>query len=268
MMNTYCFRRVPMKQTVLLAPFLIPLLTGGLWAAPGSVSGLASDSTLLSQLLKMAPDTIPAPVRAPGVAAPTAPHNPLKIFINLNAAKVSDPQKPADAKNIFNAAGIRVTDATSGTDVAILNADIECGGQAVKGPKEGPNVLTQKNINGPITFTLRFPRPVCEFSFNRAALIAGVNGVIHPTWSAFAIAADDRTEIDHTTEQTTRYFNRSRPDPAETFTLKAEKMTNGFMSVRISSNGDSFGGPKGSYHEAGFSGVLMTSINVTYCALP
>jgi len=55
-----------------------------------------------------------------------------------------------------------------------------------------PNVFHQTGANGPISFTIRFAHPLRRFSFTRAQLVAGPNGITHPGWSAEVLDAKGR----------------------------------------------------------------------------
>ncbi len=49
-----------------------------------------------------------------------------------------------------------------------------------------PNAFTQVGAADHMSFELSFTQPLTQFQFTRVKLIAGVNGVTHPSWQAYA----------------------------------------------------------------------------------
>ncbi len=187
----------------------------------------------------------------------------VKIHLNINKSDAS--KGDVSALDVLEAAEISVKDITPGTSIEFMNAGHKYDGQAFGSPKEGPNVLTQTKVNGPITFTMKFSKRICRFAFKRPNLIAGTSGITHPRWSVRALDAN-MNEVTVSAEEMVRYFDRSKPSPERLFTMNAPEGSKGFDSVRISSDGDLYGhGSPGSQHFTAFSGVLMSSIVIAYC---
>jgi hypothetical protein len=242
-----------MKRTRLLFPLAVPLLTANLFAGAFDLTGM-NFADIAAAAKKEQPVVLAGGDAAPG---------PLTVELHINDVDASKGDVPA--QGVLGEAGISVDNATPGTNVSIVSAGRLYEGAAVVPPAAGPNLLTQRGVNGPITFTLTFKKPVCRFSFTRPALIAGASGVSHPRWSVRAFDAK-MNEAAVAAEELIRYFDDSKPSPERAFPLVAPEGSTGFTSIRISSDGDLYGrGSPGSAHFAGFSGVLMDSIQITYC---
>ena len=90
-----------------------------------------------------------------------------------------------------------------------------------------PNVLTQVGAADHMSFELSFTQPLTQFQFTRVKLIAGVNGVTHPAWQAYAYdSAGNVTSI------ASEGFTSSYADvPSQTYTLSGQ----GIVRVRFDS---------------------------------
>ncbi|MBI4596220.1 MAG: carboxypeptidase regulatory-like domain-containing protein, partial [Candidatus Tectomicrobia bacterium] len=134
--------------------------------------------------------------------------------------------------------GITLTSVTPGSTVCVTSNSLEYGGQAVEASSP-PNMLSQCNLNGAVTFTLNFSTPLDRFDFTRPSLIAGESGIIHPEWYATAFNSSG-TQIDRVSEGS---IASSSNVPAQTFILFGP----GITSVQF----NSFTG------SAAFSAVLL-----------
>lgn len=187
--------------------------------------------------------------------------------LNLNAVDAS--AGPVPASEILERAGIQAVHHTPGSRLCIVSAQCEYEGKAVVPLAEDrPNLLTQKDAAGPVTFTLRFPRLVRALEFVRPALFAATgSGVSHARWSAYALDQQGN-RLGMIGEELIRHFDRRRLYPAWTFRLMADDPEQGFIAVRVNSDGNLYGlgqdGAPTTVYFAGFSGVLMGDILIHY----
>ncbi|MBI4248915.1 MAG: hypothetical protein HY611_05385, partial [Elusimicrobia bacterium] len=240
-----------MMTPLRLAPLLMPFLAANLFAlSPASQFAAGVEEALESARKDARAIMIAAAAQADSDA-------PLTVKLNINSVDAS--RGDVDATQVLKDAGIKIRVKTEGTMVCIQNACFLYEGKAVVPPApDRPNVLTHKLVNGPISFTLEFSRPVCAFSFTRPALIAGEHGVSHPRWAAQAFGKQGE-ERAMAGEDLIRYFVRTKPKSALPVTLEAKDPANPIAAVRISSDGNLYGvdedGRPGTVHFAGFSGV-------------
>ena len=108
--------------------------------------------------------------------------------------------------------GIKLTASTAQRIAAFDDRDVYAG-KAIKA-SSGRGVFMQQGGN-PVSYTLEFATPLKSISFDRVALIAGPNGVTHPTWNAVAQDAAGAT-VATVNEDEIRSFSDV---PSRTFTL-------------------------------------------------
>lgn len=143
---------------------------------------------------------------------------------------------------------ISISDVTPGTQVFIVSANKIYGGRSLQS-SSGNNMLTQGDSLDPVSFTLNLPKPVQVVSFTRPKLIAGVNGITFPEWTAQALDAKHNPLGEPVGEPLgagEKYFHDV---PAETFTLRGPNI----KAVRFWSN---------NHHFAAFSAVHIDDLTL------
>lgn len=180
------------------------------------------------------------------VAAPVYAQAP-PIVVNFDSVDASAGQ--VDATSYFASIGATLSDVTTGTSVLIFNNKNLYAGQAAV-PTSAPNLIQQSGTPGcgPVSFRLVFATSataysVASVSFNRAMLLAGPSGIIHPAWSAHAFDSTG-TEVAHVGEPLIGSFVNV---PPQAFTLTGPDI----RSVRFDSDCRGV---------AAFSGVLIDDL--------
>lgn len=180
------------------------------------------------------------------LAAPSYAQAP-PIVLNFDSVDAS--AGAVDATSYFTSIGATLSDVTLGTSVQIINNKNLYGGQAAV-PTSAPNLIQQSGTAGcgPVSFRLVLATSataysVASVSFNRAMLLAGPSGVIHPAWSAHALDSSG-TEVATVGEPLIASFSNVPPQP---FTLTGPDI----RSVRFDSNCMGI---------AGFSGALIDDL--------
>lgn len=141
--------------------------------------------------------------------------------------------------------GITLGDVTPGTLVVIDNAKNFYEGRALRAAS-APNVLTQINSNDPVSYTLRFARPLASLQFTRPMLLAGETGITFPAWRAEALDGSGRVvaAAGEPLGSGAAYYSNV---PARTFTLDGP----GIAALRFRSE---------NRHFAAFSAVVIDDL--------
>lgn len=176
----------------------------------------------------------------------SSPQHASAVIVDFDAldASASSITGPALASYLAGF-GISLSGVTPGTNVAVIADQNLYGGTAMDSPS-APNILSQIGSNNPVTFTMNFSSPLDSFSFTRATLLAGPNGITHPAWQAYAFNAS-MTQLAFASEGLIASFSNVL---AATYTLSGP----GITSVRFDSQNGNF---------AAFSGVLLDNLNFT-----
>jgi hypothetical protein len=144
--------------------------------------------------------------------------------------------------------GVTVTDITPGTQVYIVNDKNVYQGRTLRA-SSGHNVLTQGSSTEPVSFKLTLAEPAKMVQFTRPKLIAGVNGISFPEWSAQAFDGSGKIIGDSVGEPLGRGPTYYHDIPAKTFVFTGP----GIKSVSFSSK---------NHHFAAFSAVVIDDLTL------
>jgi hypothetical protein len=142
--------------------------------------------------------------------------------------------------------GVTLADVTAGTTMEAVNTNSLTGSVQVDVPSS-PNFFTQAGLDQPVSFTLRFAKPLQSFGFTRVGLSAQSGLVSHPQWTATAFDSNG-TELSSVTEA---LILSSSPVAERNFVLPGD----GIASVRFDSD---------SQQTAAFSAVLLDNLVLNY----
>lgn len=144
--------------------------------------------------------------------------------------------------------GLTISHLGSGTSVVVMDERELYGGQAVDAPSNY-NVLVQIGTATATSYRIEFATPVSNVTFERAGLIAGGSGVVHPAWNVSAYTSANQL-LGSASDSLQGYFSNQ---PAVQYALAYENIA----YLVVSGDAQSF---------AAFTNIVMD--NLTFTTVP